>query len=93
MSPETMGVLATAVTLLYTLLGLPSQIWKNYQNKSIEGISLSMTILLCLTFTTWVVYGWVMKDIYIIISNTTGGIGGYAILFQFFHFRSGRRHV
>ncbi|MDB5194139.1 MAG: hypothetical protein JWN50_153 [Parcubacteria group bacterium] len=82
MNVEVIGTIATIITLLYTVLGLPAQIRKNKQRGSVEGISLFMCIMLLLTFSSWVVYAVFKKDYYILISNLPGAICALVILFQ-----------
>ena len=88
---DIVGLLALIITIIYTGFGLPVQIHKNYKAKSTKGLSLSMMILLFLTFSTWVVYGIVKMpmDWYIIISNSIGAVSGMIIISQFWAYRSG----
>ncbi len=83
MKTENLGLIATIITLVYTLLGLPAQIWKNHQMQSVEGMSLFMCLMLFATFSSWIIYGFKKGDRYIIVSNVSGGIGVVIILIQF----------
>ncbi|TFH02232.1 MAG: hypothetical protein E4H13_02695 [Calditrichales bacterium] len=85
-----MGLTALIVTIIYTGFGLPVQIYKNFKSKTTYGLSLSMMVLLFLTFLSWVVYAWVKtpRDFYIIISNAIGMISVSIIIYQFWAYRS-----
>ena len=87
MDPQIIGTTATIITLLYTVLGLPTQIIKNNKLKSVNGISRFMSVMLLLTFTSWVIYAITKNDYYILISNLPGAICALIILFQFYWFR------
>ena len=86
---DIMGFTALIVTIVYTGLGLPVQIYKNFKSKSTHGLSLSMMVLLLITFLTWVVYAAVKTppDFYIIISNSIGFFSVAVILWQFYIYR------
>jgi uncharacterized protein with PQ loop repeat len=83
------GWIAMIVTLVYTSLGLPAQIRTNYLNQSTSGLSLTMTILLFCTFTSWVVYAIIAspRNWFIMASNTPGAICALILLFQFSKYR------
>ena len=83
------GWIALSVTIIYTCFGLPSQIHRNYEKKSTQGISLFMIIMLLFTFSSWIIYGFAKnpKDWYIITSNIPGAICISAILYQFWIYR------
>ena len=82
------GWAAAVITLIYTALGLPMQIRKNWINKSTSGLSLFMTLLMFFTFSSWVVYSFLKQDWYIFAPNVTGAIGALTLLFQFVLYRS-----
>ena len=87
---DTIGCTALIITLTYTCLGLPAQIRKNYVNKSTAGLSLFMTIMLLLTFSSWVTYALVKspQDWYIAGSNFPGAICVVIVLCQFRLYRA-----
>lgn len=76
------GKIATAITLVYTTLGLGAQAWANYQRQSVEGVSTLMFTLLLLTSSSWICYGAIRRDYNIVISNTFGAIFVVIILIQ-----------
>lgn len=85
MSAEHFGWIAAIITTIYSGFGLPVQVRRNYIGKSVQGISLVMTVLQLLTFSSWVVYA-AMKptpDWYVIVSNAPGAICDVLILCQF----------
>ena len=86
------GVLATAITLAYTCIGLPAQVRKNAREKSTGGLSKFMYVLSFLTFSIWVVYGLVKapRDWFIIASNFPGAVFVASILYQFRAYRDGK---
>ncbi len=83
---DILGWIALIITLIYTGLGLPVQIRQNLIRRSTGGLSLFMTVLLCLTFSSWVAYGLVKTDWYIIIPNLTGAVCAFVILWQFWKY-------
>ena len=86
---DIVGWIATVITVVYTCLGLPVQIHKNYTNKSTAGISLFLMVMLFLTFSSWVVYGLVQspQNWFIIGSNFPGSVCVVIILCQFWAYR------
>jgi uncharacterized protein with PQ loop repeat len=92
------GWIAFAVTVVYTVLGLPVQIRKNRKNRSTAGLSLVMNVMLLCTFCSWVFYGLVKtpQDWYIVGSNFPGAVCVSILLAQFWKYRdrnSGATHL
>ena len=86
---DIIGWIATIITIAYTGYGLPVQFYKNYRSKSTEGLSLSMIVMMFLTFLSWVVYA-AMKtppDPYIMTCNALGAVGAFSLLMQFWFYR------
>jgi uncharacterized protein with PQ loop repeat len=81
------GWMALAITVVYTCLGLPAQITENRRKQSVEGLSLCMTVLLTLTFSSWVLYGVLKSDWYIVVSNFPGVVCAAIMLVQFRRYR------
>jgi MtN3 and saliva related transmembrane protein len=84
---EIIGIIATVITTVYTVLGIPSQLIKNYKNKSVTGVSLFMSIMLVFVFLSWVLYALVKEDYYILISNAPGFIGSMILILQFYFYK------
>ena len=87
---ETIGWLALSTTVVYTCVGLPTQIRRNYTTKSTSGLSLFMVVMLMLTFFIWLAYGLVLspRNWFIIGSNLPGVAFVTVILAQFWIYRS-----
>ncbi len=60
-----LGVLAAALT---TIANVP-QVWKAWQTRQTEDLSLAMTLILSAGLGLWVVYGVLQADAVIIIAN------------------------
>ena len=89
---DVVGWIAFLITLIYTSLGLPDQIRKNHKNRSTQGLSLPLYVMLLFTFSIWVVYGSLKSppDWYIVGSNFPGALCVIIILYQFrIYHRSG----
>ena len=67
-----MGELTTIVGfiagLVTTAANLP-QVWKTYRNKSGEGLSFRMLLMLALGLVLWIVYGLMSKSLPLIVAN------------------------
>ncbi|MBX7136854.1 MAG: SWEET family sugar transporter [Oligoflexia bacterium] len=87
MDAETAGMIAFAVSLTYTMLGLPAQIWKNHQRRSVEGLSFLMTVLLALNCASWILYGYLKHDPYMLGANLAVCFWIAILLWQFLKFR------
>ena len=81
------GILATLASLVITLIGFPAQILRNYRRKSCDGLAPSLIYSACVSYTLWGIYGWTKPDVFIIISQTSGGVLSFIVLFQLFHYR------
>lgn len=83
------GWAAAIITTVYSGFGLPVQVRKNYVSKSVQGLSLTMTVLQLLTFSSWVMYAAIkpVPDWYVIISNAPGALCDVLILWQFALYR------
>lgn len=79
---EMMGITATVITTIYTCFGLPVQIYKSIRHRSVSGLSLVNTLMMLLTFSSWVVYASLKTpvDYYVVISNTPGALCSLIIL-------------
>lgn len=90
MDPDKVGLIAFLITLVYTLIGLPSQIVQNHRRRTMHGISLLMNVVLFFTFSIWSYYGALKSDWYIVGSNVPGLVCIAAILGQFYIFRNAK---
>ena len=87
MKTEQIGFAAFLITVSYTVIGLPAQIYGNYLQQSMNGQSLFMNVLLFLTFSSWVAYGIKKQDWYILGSNAPGALCIAVVLWQFWSYR------
>ena len=87
---EVLGWIAFLITLVFTCVGLPVQIYRNHATKSV-GFAIPMIFLQLLTFSSWVIYGLSKNDWYIVGSNFPGAIGILIILCQCWIYRGASR--
>ncbi len=82
---NSLGLTALVITIIYTCIGLPSQIRRNYITKSTTGLSLSMVAMLTCTFAIWLAYGITVspRNWYIIGANLPGAVFAIIMLAQF----------
>jgi MtN3 and saliva related transmembrane protein len=64
------GFLAGALT---TAANLP-QVWKTYRDKSAEGLSFRMLLILCMGLALWMVYGFLTDSRPLILTNGIGTV-------------------
>jgi uncharacterized protein with PQ loop repeat len=81
------GYIASFITIIYTAIGMPNQIVKNYKIKCVKSLSLFLFITLFLTFSSWVVYGMVKPDWFIGIPNALGAICAFIITCQIIYYK------
>jgi len=81
---ELTGLIATTMSVLYMGFGVPAQILKNYKNRSVEGISFFMCVMLFLMCCSWLIYSLLKPDYFVFISNVPGFFAGIVILYQFY---------
>jgi MtN3 and saliva related transmembrane protein len=68
-------MLSTAVGLLAGLLTTAAnvpQVWKTYRNRSGEGLSFQMLVILASGLALWIVYGALSHSMPIIMANAAG---------------------
>ena len=90
---QLLGWTALFITVVYTCVGLPSQIRRNYTSKSTMGLSLFMIVMLSLTFTAWLAYGLAAspRNWFLVGSNVPGVVLVLVILYQFWIYRNRSR--
>lgn len=84
---EYAGTVAMLVTLAFMLIGLPMQIIKIHRKRSVEDLSPPMCILWFATFVSWVWYGCIKADLFIVAPNVLGILLVGVILGQVLYFR------
>jgi len=85
-----LGTLAMVASLTIVVIGLPQQIYMNYQRKSCKGIAPSLICSACCTYTLWGLYGWTKPDYFLAIAQTPGSILAFILLFQLFYYGKDR---
>ena len=78
------GTIATAIAILYTFIGIPSQIIRNWERGSTEGVSGLMFGLLFFCYLAWFIYAIFKKDKYLLITNITGLVSVSVLLTQIY---------
>ncbi|MCC6354275.1 MAG: PQ-loop repeat-containing protein [Verrucomicrobiae bacterium] len=73
-------------------IGLPVQLLKNWQRKSVEGLSLTFWVILYTNVWFWLLYAFskVQTDWYLVVANVPGLVFISVLLGQFAWYRDGR---
>jgi uncharacterized protein with PQ loop repeat len=87
MNLNVFGLLAAISSLTIVMIGLPSQIYKNWKNKTCGGIDIYLIGSVAITYFLWSVYGWTKPDLFLACSQTPGFLLSLIILAQFFIYR------
>ena len=74
-------------SLILFVIGLPVQIYKNYQRKSVEGISIPLFVLYFAAYVIWLAYGLRIGELAIIVPNAPAAIVAVFLLSQFIIYR------
>ena len=85
--PAAVGILTTIVAILVKVIGLPDQIKKIYQRKSVEGISIIFFLLAFISYVLWTIHGFFQKDNVLIIGQGAGMLTTGIILAQILIYR------
>ncbi len=80
-------IITVILSLTVTGLGLTSQVRKNYSRKSISGLSFFYFSILAVSYTFWSAYGFLQKDLILIIPMTLGAIMSWVVVFQFYIYK------
>ena len=69
-----LGVIGMCLSISLTIIGLPTQMWKNYQLGSTEGFSVWLLVFMTLIYFVWASYAWTKKpkDYYLGVPQTLG---------------------
>ena len=81
-------IITVVLSLIVTGLGLTSQVRKNYLRKSVEGLSAFYFSLLAISYTFWSIYGFLQKDVVLIIPMTLGMVVSWIVVFQFYVYKN-----
>lgn len=86
-SVEILGYMAAVASLSISILGLPSQIRKNYQTKTCSGLSTNLIFSAFISYGLWSAYGWLKPDMFLAIAQTVGFTCAFILVFQYFYYR------
>jgi MtN3 and saliva related transmembrane protein len=80
-----LGLIAGALTTS----GFIPQIVKGYRTKKMNDVSILMISILCVGMFLWIVYGYVMNDLALLISNIIGTTFLAILVTMKFHYVDG----
>ena len=83
-----LGYNAILAGLLGVIIGLVTQIIKNYRRKSTEGLSFWWILLAFYSYVSWLLYGILKQDFFLTVPQTLGSACMVIILFQFWIYKS-----
>lgn len=78
------SIITVVLSLTVTGLGLASQVKKNFQRKSVEGLSVFYFSVLAVSYSFWSLYGFTQKNFVLIIPMTLGMIMSWIVVVQCF---------
>jgi MtN3 and saliva related transmembrane protein len=81
-----LGLIAGALTTS----GLIPQIVKGYRTKRMHDVSTLMISILCAGMSLWIVYGYLMNDLAILISNVIGATFLVTLIAMKLHYADGK---
>lgn len=81
------GIITVSLSLIVTGLGLTSQVRKNIKRESMEGLSFFYFLILAISYSFWVVYGFVSSDLVLILPMSIGAIMSWVVVSQFYFYR------
>ncbi len=76
------GVITVCLSLAVTGIGLTAQVRKNHARKSVEGLSGPYFLLLAISYSFWVVYGLIQRDLVLIVPMTLGTLMSWTVVVQ-----------
>jgi len=84
---DALGCNAVVAGLAGVLIGLVSQIVKNWRRKSCEGLSVWLFLFMLYPYLSWLGYGLCLGDPYLCVPQTMGSICAAIILLQFWMYQ------
>ena len=87
MKSNRLGTLTVFLSLMFMFLGLPNQILRIWESKSVVEISIIMFGLLAIQSFFWVLYGTQKRDWFVVIANSFGTFFSVIIVIEYFLFR------
>ncbi len=82
-----LGLIAGALTTS----GYIPQIVKGFRTKKMHDVSLMMVSILCVGMFLWIVYGYMVNDLALLISNIIGTTFLAILIAMKFHYSGGER--
>ena len=83
-------IIATLAPIVNSIQLFP-QLYKTYITKSVKDLSLYSLILILLTNVLWLLHGYFIIDISLIVAGTVSMIINVALLILFFLYRKNKR--
>jgi len=84
---QILGSNAVVAGLLGVVVGLITQVFKNFKRKSCEGLSFTWIMLAGYSYFSWLIYGVAKQDIFLTIPQSLGTLCMVIILIQFWVYR------
>jgi len=81
-----LGLIAGALTTS----GYIPQIVKGYRTKKMHDVSILMVSILCVGMSLWIVYGYLVSDLALLVSNIVGTTFLSVLIAMKFHYADGR---
>ncbi|PCI27498.1 hypothetical protein COB55_05715 [Candidatus Wolfebacteria bacterium] len=81
-------IITVVLSLVVTGIGLTAQVRKNKARESMEGLSFFYFSILAVSYSFWVVYGFVLQDLVLIIPMSIGAIMSWVVVLQFYLYRN-----
>jgi uncharacterized protein with PQ loop repeat len=84
-----LGILAVTSSFYAILIGLTSQVWKNYKRKSVDGFSPHFFFSVYVLYVLWMSYGLAKPgiDYYLVVPNMFAVLIGAVFIYQFVAYR------
>lgn len=80
---STIGIITIILSLIVTGLGLTSQVRKNHNRKSMEGLSFFYFFVLAISYSFWTTYGITLGDWVLILPMSIGAVMSWVVVAQF----------
>ena len=67
---EIVGLIAAS----FTTLAFVPQVFKIWKNRNITGVSISMYVIMLIGISMWLLYGFLIKSLAVIVANIVTGL-------------------
>ena len=67
---EIVGLIAAS----FTTLAFVPQVFKIWKNRNISGVSISMYVIMLIGISMWLLYGFLIKSLAVIVANIVTGL-------------------